>query len=147
MYTKKTIMAAVCLLTGGMLMAMSEKDKTLVSVTADTASAIFRISEVEVHPEFVESYLPFAAEVAAASVKTEPGVVSIFPMQDKKNPCQFRIIEIYADDEAYKAHIASAHFQKYKKGTLHMVKRLALLDHNALVPELKGLVFKKVASE
>ena len=108
---------------------------------------IFRISEVEVHPEYVESYLPFAAEVAAASVKSEPGVVSIFPMQDKKNTCQFRIIEIYADDGAYKAHIASAHFQKYKKGTLHMVKRLALLDHNALVPELKGLVFKKVASE
>ena len=108
---------------------------------------IFRITEVEVHPEYVESYLPFAAEVAEASVKTEPGVVSIFPMQDKKNPCQFRIIEIYADDEAYKAHIASAHFQKYKKGTLHMVKRLALLDHNALVPELKALVFKKVISE
>ena len=38
----------------------------------------------------------------------------------------------------------SAHFQKYKHGTLHMVKRLALLDHDALVPELKGLVFKKM---
>ena len=108
---------------------------------------IFRISEVEVHPEYVESYLPFAAEVAAASVKNETGVVSIFPMQDKKNPCQFRIIEIYADDEAYKAHIASVHFQKYKKGTLHMVKRLALLDHKPLVPELKELVFKKLESK
>lgn len=37
----------------------------------------------------------------------------------------------------------AAHFQKYKKGTLHMVKRLALLDHDALVPELKDLIFKK----
>ena len=143
MYMKKTIMAVVCLLMGGMLMAMSEKNRTLVSVAAETASMIFRISEVEVHPEYVESYLPFAAEVAAASVKTEPGIVSIFPMQDKNNPCQFRIIEIYADEEAYKSHIASAHFQKYKQGTLHMVKRLALLDHNALVPELKSLIFKK----
>ena len=106
---------------------------------------IFRISEVEVHPEHVENYLPFAAEVAEASVKTEPGVISIFPMQDKKNPCQFRIIEIYVDEKAYKAHLASAHFQKYKTGTLHMVKRLALLDHEALVPELKALVFKKIA--
>ena len=33
----KTIMAAVCLLTGGMLMAMSEKDKALVSVATETA--------------------------------------------------------------------------------------------------------------
>lgn len=105
---------------------------------------IFRISEVEVHPEYVERYLPFAAEVAEASVKTEPGVISIFPMQDKKNPCQFRIVEIYADEKAYKSHIASAHFQKYKSGTLHMVKKLSLLDHEALVPELKNLVFKKL---
>lgn len=108
---------------------------------------IFRISEVEVYPEYVESYLPFAAEVAEASVKTEPGVISIFPMQDKKNPCQFRIIEIYADDEAYKSHIASKHFQKYKQGTLHMVKNLALLDHEPLLPELKELVFKKIDSK
>lgn len=108
---------------------------------------IFRISEVEVYSEQVESYLPFAVEVAATSVKNEPGAVCIFPLQDKKNPCQFRIIEIYTDDEAYKAHIASAHFQKYKKCTLHMVKRLALLDHEALVPELKDFVFKKVSSK
>ena len=119
----------------------------IVNNETKVSAMIFRISEVEVHPEYVDSYLPFAAEVAEVSVKTESGVVSIFPMQDKKNPCQFRIIEIYADEDAYKSHIASAHFQKYKKGTLHMVKRLALLDHNALVPELKGLVFRKIESE
>ena len=112
--------------------------------TVSSFEMIFRISEVEVHPEYVESYLPFAAEVASESVKTEPGVVSIFPMQDKKNPCQFRIIEIYADGEAYKAHVASAHFQKYKQGTLHMVKRLELLDHEPLVSELKEPIFKKL---
>lgn len=105
---------------------------------------IFRISEVEVYQEYAKSYLPFAAEVAEASVKTEPGVISIFPMRDKNNPCQFRIIEIYTDEAAYKSHIASAHFQKYKQGTLHMVKKIALLDHEALVPELKELVFKKI---
>ena len=43
--------------------------------------------------------------------------------------------------------MAMSEKEKYKKGTLHMVKRLALLDHNALVPELKRLVFKKVVSE
>lgn len=64
MSTNKTIIAAGCLLMGGMLIAMSEKDGTLVPVTAETSSAIFRISEVEVHPEYVDSYLPFASEVA-----------------------------------------------------------------------------------
>ena len=34
---KSTIMAAACLLSGGMLMAMTEKDRALVSVAAETA--------------------------------------------------------------------------------------------------------------
>lgn len=106
-------------------------------------SMIFRISEVEVYPQFAEDYLPFAAEVAMSSVANEPGVVSIFPMRDKKDPCFFRIVEIYADEEAYKEHIASAHFKRYKAGTLHMVKNLALLDHEPLVPELRDIVFRK----
>lgn len=35
---------------------------------------------------------------------------------------------------AYEAHIASAHFQKYKQGTLHMVKSLVLSDQTPLNP-------------
>ena len=34
---EKTIMAAACLLSGGMLMAMTDKDRVLVSVAAETA--------------------------------------------------------------------------------------------------------------
>ena len=30
-------------------------------------ATVFRIPEVEVHPEYIESYPPFAVEVAAAS--------------------------------------------------------------------------------
>lgn len=43
-------------------------------------------------------------------------------------------LEIYASQDAYKKHIASEHFQKYKQGTLHMVKYLDLIDTNPLNP-------------
>ena len=36
--------------------------------------------------------------------------------------------------EAYEKHIASEHFQKYKQGTLHMVKTLVLSDQTPLDP-------------
>ena len=36
--------------------------------------------------------------------------------------------------EAYEKHIASEHFQKYKQGTLHMVKSLVLSDQTPLNP-------------
>lgn len=52
MYTKKTIMAAVCLLTGGMLMAMSEKDRTLVSVVAETTVSDFELGEPNPYKQF-----------------------------------------------------------------------------------------------
>lgn len=106
-------------------------------------AAIFRISDIEVHSKYAEDYLPFAKEVAVASVKCEPGVVSIFPMRDQKDPNRFRIIEIYADEQAYRDHLATPHFKKYKSSTLHMVKRLELIDHEPLAPELFEEVFQR----
>ena len=40
----------------------------------------------------------------------------------------------YASKAAYEQHIASEHFQKYKQGTLHMVKSLLLSDQIPLNP-------------
>jgi quinol monooxygenase YgiN len=42
------------------------------------------------------------------------------------------ILEIYADQEAYQSHIQTAHFKKYKEGTLKMVKSLKLIDTTPL---------------
>ena len=56
---------------------------------------------------------------------------------EKENPCKVTIIEAYASHEAYEKHSASEHFQKYKQGTLHMVKSLVLADQTPLNPANK----------
>ena len=53
------------------------------------------------------------------------------------------ILEIYASDEAYQQHLKTDHFQKYKQGTLHMVKDLKLPTMKPLDPETMKLIFKK----
>lgn len=63
--------------------------------------------------------------------------------QLKEDSTQIRILEIYASQEAYQHHIQTAHFQKYKQGTLHMVKSLKLQDLSPLSPETMDLIFKK----
>lgn len=78
--------------------------------------------------------MKYAAEVGEISLRTEPGVLTMYAVQEKENPCNITILETYASQEAYKSHIASAHFQKYKQGTLHMVKDLQLLDQKELNP-------------
>ena len=93
---------------------------------------IVRLAEIEVVPEFLDGYLAFAKEVGETSVKVEPGVLTLFSMQEKENPYKIHILEIYADKEAYQNHLQTAHFKKYKKGTAKMVKSLKLIDTNPL---------------
>lgn len=108
---------------------------------------IVRISEIEVYPEYLKEYMEFAHNVGATSVEQEPGVICIYPMQQKKDDYQIRILEIYASQEAYQSHIKSVHFQKYKQGTLHMVKRLELIDMKQMAPETLSMIFKKAYAE
>ncbi|WP_165076644.1 MULTISPECIES: flavin reductase [unclassified Desulfovibrio] len=93
-----------------------------------TESGITRLSRIEVDPQYLEEYKKFAAEVGETSLRTEPGVLTMYAVADKKNPCRITILETYASKEAYEKHIASPHFQKYKQGTQKMVKELVLDD-------------------
>ena len=104
---------------------------------------VVRIAEIEVHPEWLDAYLEAAGAVGAESVAKEPGVVCIFPMQRKDNPCLIRIVEIYRSEAAYKAHLATSHFRKYKEGTPHMIKSLELVPMRPLDESGMKTIFRK----
>lgn len=105
---------------------------------------LVRISEIEVYPQYLDKYMEFALNVGAESVRKEPGVICIYPMIQKRDSCQIRILEIYASQEAYKLHIASNHFQTYKQGTLEMVKSLDLVDMYPMNPSAMYEIFRKL---
>ena len=94
---------------------------------------IVRLARIEVYPEKMEEYLEFAQEVGTVSMASEPGVIGLFSMQDKADPNKVFILEVYADREAYQAHLQTAHFKKYKEGTAAMFKSLTLIDTNPMV--------------
>lgn len=98
------------------------------------ADGIVRLSKIEVYPEHLEEYMKYASEVGEVSLRTEPGVLTMYAMSEKDSPCRITILETYASREAYKRHIASPHFRKYKEGTLHMVKSLTLSDQTPVNP-------------
>lgn len=111
---------------------------------AQQQEMIVRISEIEIDPVYLEEYKSILEEEAAASVKLEPGVIAIFPMYQKENPTQVRILEMYASKKAYEQHLKTPHFQKYKTTTLKMVKSLKLLDMEAIDVETMPLIFRKL---
>ena len=104
---------------------------------------VVRIAEIEVHPEWLDAYLEAAGAVGAESVAKEPGVVCIFPMQKKESPTSIRIVEIYRSEEAYKAHLATPHFRKYKDGMPHMIKSLELVPMRPLDENGMKQIFSK----
>ena len=117
-------------------------DKPTAKKHEDTM--LVRIAEIEVHPEYLEAYLTAATEIQQKSLAEEPGVLCLFPNQMKEDSTQIRILEIYASQQAYQHHIQTAHFQKYKQGTLHMVKSLKLQDLTPLATETMSRIFKRV---
>ena len=120
-------------------------DQTEEKPSAETTATnmIVRIAEIEVYPQYLEEYLVFANEVDRLSIEREPGVICLYPMQSAENSCQIRILEIYASNEAYQQHLKTDHFQKYKQGTLHMVKDLKLPTMKPLDAETMKHIFKK----
>lgn len=105
---------------------------------------IVRIAEIQVDPSNLDEYLERARTIGAESVVKEPGVIAIFPMQEKRNPGQIRILEIYVDEAAYQAHLQTPHFLTYKMSTLSMVEKLDLIDMNPLDEAAMPLIFKKL---
>ena len=119
---------------------MKMEKKNIPSMCAKqpmTADGIVRLSKIEVYPQYLNEYMQYAVEVGEISLRTEPGVLTMYAVQDKENPTLVTILETYVSQEAYRSHVASAHFQKYKQGTLHMVKSLQLCDQTPLNPANK----------
>ena len=119
---------------------MKMEKKNIPSMCAKqpmTADGIVRLSKIEVYPQYLNEYMQYAVEVGEISLRTEPGVLTMYAVSDKENPCLVTILETYVSQAAYRSHVASAHFQKYKQGTLHMVKSLQLCDQTPLNPANK----------
>ena len=110
---------------------MTVKENTKLPMAAD---GIVRLSKIEVYPQYLDEYIKYAIEVGEISLRTEPGVLTMYAISEKENPCMVTILETFSSQKAYELHIASEHFQKYKQGTLHMVKTLVLSDQTPLNP-------------
>lgn len=89
---------------------------------------IVRIAEIEVDPIKLDAYKALLAEVGAASVSLEPGVLMLHSASLTDAPHHIRVFEVYADEAAYEAHIKTPHFLKYKSETTGMVTALRLVD-------------------
>ena len=105
---------------------------------------MIRISEIGIDSVYLNEYIRILKEESEASVRLEPGVISIYPMFQKENPTEIRILEIYANKKAYESHLQTPHFKTYKSSTLKMVKTLKLVDMEPIDINAMPKIFKKL---
>lgn len=103
-----------------------------------------RMAEIKIDANYVAEYMAILREESEASVRLEPGVICIYPMFQKENPTEIRLLEIYADEASYKSHLQTPHFKHYKETTLKMVESLKLIDMEAIDMEAMPGIFKKL---
>lgn len=98
---------------------------------------IVRLARLVIDSTQLESYNTFLKEGIETAVKVESGVLTLYAVAEKEKPTHITILEIYANVEAYKKHIQTPHFLKYKNGTKDMVKSLELIETVPLIPGMK----------
>jgi quinol monooxygenase YgiN len=101
----------------------------------DSKEPYVRVAEIEIDPAQLEPYKVAVKEQIEAAVRLEPGVLALYSVTDKENPAHIFVFEMYADVDAYKEHLETAHFKKYKATTQNMVRFLKL---RVTVPILLG---------
>jgi quinol monooxygenase YgiN len=116
--------------------------------TSETSSAqdikqLVRLAVIEVDTAQLDGYNDFLKEEIEASIRLEPGVITLYGVAEKEHPERVTLFETYGDSTLYKSHLVTPHFQKYKKGTLEMVKHLELIQVEPILyirkPELASV--------
>jgi 4-carboxymuconolactone decarboxylase len=112
----------------------------MVSMSAESSAQeskqIVQLAKLQIDPAQLDAYKNALKEEVETALRVEPGVLSLYAMADKENPTHVTLVEVYADEDAYKAHLQTAHFLEHKTGTKEMVKSLELVGMLPLFPEL-----------
>lgn len=107
-----------------------------LSVGAQEAQApVVRWADLVIDPAQLESFKAAASENMEATRRLEPGVLAFHAVAEKGNPTRIRVLEMYKDAGAYRAHLQTPHFQRFLATTEKMMTARKLYD---TVPVLLG---------
>ena len=98
------------------------------TASAQDKSQVVRLAKLQIDSAQVENFKAALKEGIEMAVRVEPGVLTLYAVYEKNNPTRVTVFEIYANEQAYKSHLETTHFKKYKSTTKEMVKSLELTD-------------------
>jgi len=115
-------------LAGLVLMLTASEQASAQNAAPPPQQPMVRIARIIIDSNQLEAYKAALKEGVETAVRVEPGVLTLFAAYEKDHPTHVTVFEVYADEQAYKAHLQTPHFKKYKETTKDMVKSLELID-------------------
>jgi quinol monooxygenase YgiN len=98
------------------------------AVTKEVQHPFVRLAELEIDPAHLERFKESATAQIEAAVRLEPGVLALYAVSVKDDPSLVRVFELYANEDAYGAHLETPHFKRFREQTNDFVKSRKLID-------------------
>ncbi|MCS0628026.1 antibiotic biosynthesis monooxygenase [Telluria mixta] len=96
-----------------------------------------RLAELDIDPAQRVQFDAAVREGVTAAVRLEPGVLALYAVAEKDHPNRVRVFEMYTDEAAYRRHLQTPHFLKFRDATDKIVTSRRLLDGVPIVLEAK----------
>ena len=109
----------------------------LQSKTSGTADKA-RMAMLVIDPAQLDAYKKVLAKEMQSAVTNEEGVLALLATTETARPNVFHLLELYADDTAYRAHIDGPYFQEYNKAVQTMVTDKVLIVNKPQAVTLSG---------
>ena len=107
------------------------------NLNAQDKNLVVRIARLQIDSAQLDNYKSALKTHAETAVRVEPGVITLYAVYEKDHPTHVTVFEIYASQDAYQAHLKTAHFLLYKQTTKDMVKSLELIETVPIALETK----------
>jgi quinol monooxygenase YgiN len=105
---------------------------------AQDKNIVVRIARLQIDSAQLENYKAALKLHAETAVRVEPGVLTLYAVYEKDHPTHVIVFEIYANADAYQAHLKTPHFIQYKTSTKDMVRYLELIETVPIALETKA---------
>ncbi len=90
-------------------------------------------AEIEIDPAQLDAYKAAVTEQIETAIRVEPGVLVLYAVSETDHPARVRVFEVYRYTDAYRSHLETAHFRKYKATVENMVRSLKLVRTTPIV--------------
>jgi quinol monooxygenase YgiN len=93
-----------------------------------TPERYVRVAELKIAPQHMDAFKVAIRESIEAAIQKEPDVLALYAVVEKEQPNLVRVFEIYVSEDAYRRHVQTEHFQKFRRVTDSMVTSRKLVD-------------------